>query len=38
MARRLIEAMPGRLTVARAAPHPQLDIVLQRSTAAREFA
>ncbi|MFM2072313.1 MAG: hypothetical protein RLZZ623_2576 [Actinomycetota bacterium] len=38
MARRLIEAMPGRLTVARAAPHPQLDIVLQRSTAAGEFA
>jgi signal transduction histidine kinase len=31
LARRLVEALPGRLTITRAAPHPQIDIVLQRT-------
>jgi signal transduction histidine kinase len=31
LARRLIEALPGRLTIRRTAPHPQVDIVLQRA-------
>ena len=31
LARRLIEAMPGRLTIARTAPHPRIEIVLQRA-------
>ena len=31
LARRLIEAMPGRLTIARAAPHSRIEIVLQRA-------
>ena len=31
LARRLIEAMPGRLTIARAAPHPRIEIVLRRA-------
>jgi signal transduction histidine kinase len=31
LARRLVDAMPGRLTITRAAPHPQIDIVLQRT-------
>ncbi|CAN5585173.1 HAMP domain-containing sensor histidine kinase [soil metagenome] len=31
LARRLIEAMPGRLTITRLAPHPRIEIVLQRA-------
>ncbi len=31
LARRLVEALPGRLTITRDAPHPQIDIVLQRT-------
>ena len=31
LARRLVEALPGRLTTTRDAPHPQIDIVLQRT-------
>lgn len=31
LARRLVEVLPGRLTITRAAPHPQIDIVLQRT-------
>jgi signal transduction histidine kinase len=31
LARRLVETLPGRLTIARAAPHPQIDIVVQRT-------
>lgn len=31
LARRLIDAMPGRLTITRAAPHAQIEIVLQRT-------
>ena len=32
LARRLIEALPGRLVLRRTANHPQIDIVLQRIT------
>ncbi len=35
LARRLVTAMPGRLTISRATPHPQIDIVLQRTPAPR---
>jgi len=35
LARRLVETMPGRLTITRVAPHPQIDIVLQRADAPR---
>ena len=31
LARRLVEALPGRLTITRVAPHPQIDIVVQRT-------
>jgi len=31
LARRLVEALPGRLTITRASPRPQIDIVLQRT-------
>jgi signal transduction histidine kinase len=31
LARRLVEAMPGRLVVARSSAHPRIDIVLQRT-------
>jgi len=31
LARRLVDALPGRLTITRDAPHPQIDIVLQRT-------
>ena len=31
LARRLVDALPGRLTITRVAPHPQIDIVLQRT-------
>lgn len=31
LARRLVDAMPGRLMIVRAGPHPQIDIVLQRA-------
>jgi signal transduction histidine kinase len=31
LARRLVDALPGRLTITRTAPHPQIDIVLQRT-------
>ena len=31
LARRLVEALPGRLAITRAAPHPQIDIVMQRT-------
>lgn len=31
LARRLVEQMPGRLTLARTGPHPQVDLVLQRA-------
>ena len=31
MARRLVEALPGRLVIRRASPYPQIDIVLQRA-------
>ncbi|MGD9794119.1 MAG: sensor histidine kinase [Acidimicrobiia bacterium] len=31
LARRLIDAMSGRLVISRSGPHPQIDIVLQRS-------
>jgi signal transduction histidine kinase len=30
LARRLIEAMPGRLVIAHAGPHPSIDVVLHR--------
>jgi signal transduction histidine kinase len=33
LARRLVEALPGRLTYRRTGPHPQVDIVLQRAKA-----
>jgi signal transduction histidine kinase len=33
LARRLVEAMPGRLAIARAGAHPRVDIVLQRIAA-----
>jgi signal transduction histidine kinase len=33
LARRMIEAMPGRMVVCRAGPRPQIDIVLQRADA-----
>jgi signal transduction histidine kinase len=32
LARRLIDAMPGRLSIARRGPKPQIDILLRRST------
>jgi signal transduction histidine kinase len=35
LARRLVESMPGRITVARLGPHPQIDVVLQRADIAR---
>ena len=31
LARRLVEALPGRLAIRRPSPHPQIDIVLQRA-------
>jgi signal transduction histidine kinase len=31
LARRLVEAMPGRLVIVRSGPKPQLDIVLRRA-------
>ena len=31
LARRLVEALPGRLVIRRPSPHPQIDIVLQRA-------
>ncbi len=31
LARRLVEALPGRLNIRRTASHPQIDIVLQRA-------
>jgi len=31
LAKRLIESMPGRMAIMRAAPHPQIDLVLQRA-------
>ncbi|MGA9596828.1 MAG: HAMP domain-containing sensor histidine kinase [Acidimicrobiia bacterium] len=31
LARRLVESMPGRITVTRLGPHPQIDVVLQRA-------
>ena len=35
LAHRLIEAMPGRLTIAHSGPSPRIDIVLQRSVPAQ---
>ena len=31
LARRLVEALPGRLVIRRPSPHPQIDIVLRRA-------
>jgi signal transduction histidine kinase len=33
LAKRLVESMPGRLVVAEAGPHPQIDLILQRAAA-----
>jgi hypothetical protein len=33
---RLVEAMPGRLVVARRGAHPRIDVVLQRWTPSDE--
>ena len=38
LARRLVEALPGRLAITRAAPHPQIDIVLQRTPSGSSIA
>lgn len=35
LAQRLVEAMPGRLTIANSGPHPRIDIVLQRTVPAQ---
>ena len=36
LARRLVEALPGRLVIRRPSVHPQIDIVLQRADSAAE--
>ena len=37
LARRLIEAMPGRLTISRPGPRPQIDIVLAIASTEANF-
>jgi signal transduction histidine kinase len=37
LARRLVEAMPGRLVITRTSTHPRIDIVLQRVAAGDAF-
>lgn len=38
LAQRLVEAMPGRLSITRTGPNPQVDIVLQRTPSNRHSA
>jgi anti-sigma regulatory factor (Ser/Thr protein kinase) len=33
LARRMVEAMPGRMVISRSGPRPQIDVVLQRADA-----